>query len=117
MAWHLEGLLKLGICRLDPSLGMSQASASSLRPKAQDWLGLRIWRLDPSVLFLYTSFFLHHFLITSFFVGIIFCWYHFCSHHFSLFLKRHIFILLTLVIAEVITSVIAWVIAFPILMI
>ena len=29
-ARHLEGLLKLGICKLNPSIGMSQASAISI---------------------------------------------------------------------------------------
>ena len=48
-ARHLEGLLELGFCRLDPSIGRGQASGSSLRPQARARLELGNWRLDPSL--------------------------------------------------------------------
>ena len=48
-AQHLEGLLELGFCRLDPSIGRGQASGSSLRPQARARLELGNWRLDPSL--------------------------------------------------------------------
>ena len=43
-AQHLEGLLELGFCRLDPSIGRGQASGSILRSQArtQAWLGLSL---------------------------------------------------------------------------
>ena len=50
-ARHLEGLLELGFCRLDPSIGRGQASGSSLRPQARARLELGNWRLDPSLVY------------------------------------------------------------------
>ena len=41
-AQRLEGLLELGFCRLDPSIGSGQASGSNLRSQARARLGLRI---------------------------------------------------------------------------
>ena len=53
-AQHLEGLLEVGFCMFDLSIGMGQASGSgSAWAWAQHRLGsrleLRIWRLDPSL--------------------------------------------------------------------
>ena len=47
-ARHLEGLLELGFCRLDPSIGW-------VKPQAWARLELGIWRLDPSLVLVVSS--------------------------------------------------------------